>query len=132
VNDLPRIEAEVDIMLFYFVQQLKSEIDGLKKEIKKLELENACTHTELVDSKLKLSNTSKLLKEHKVVIEDLMAENAKLQEGLSKGGIEGWWEVDARQLLKAGGELTLEVGNLLERTGEGGENSIHTAPLYTT
>lgn len=67
-----------------------------------------------------------------MVIEDLMAENAKLQEGLSKGGIEGWWEVDARQLLKAGGELTLEVGNLLERTGEGGENSIHTAPLYTT
>lgn len=52
VIELPRIEAEVDIMLFYFVQQLKSEIDGLKKEIKKLELEDACTHTKLVDSKL--------------------------------------------------------------------------------
>lgn len=67
-----------------------------------------------------------------MVIEDLMAENAKLQEGLRKGGIGGWWEVDAHQLLKADGELTLEVGNLLERTGEGGEKSIHTALLYTT
>ena len=52
MNDLPRIEAEVDMMLFYFVQQLKSETDGLKKEIKMLELENARTHTELVDCKL--------------------------------------------------------------------------------
>jgi len=67
-----------------------------------------------------------------VVFEDLMAENAELLEGLRKVGIGGWWEVDAHQLLKAGGELPLEVGNLLERTGEGGEKSIHTAPLYTT
>ena len=40
------------MMLSYFVQQLKSEMDCLWKEIKKLELENASTHTELVDSKL--------------------------------------------------------------------------------
>ena len=65
-----------------------------------------------------------------MVFEDLMAENAELQEGLRKVGIGGWWEVDARQLLKAGGELPLEVGNLLERTGEGGEKSIHSTIIY--
>ena len=61
-----------------------------------------------------LSNTSKQLKEHKAVLEDLLEEGLRERKG-------GWWEVDAHQLLKAGEELTLEVGNLLERTGDGGE-----------
>ena len=45
-----------------------------------------------------------------MVFEDLMAENVELQEWLRKVGIGGWWEVDVHQLLKAGGELPLEVG----------------------
>ena len=34
------------------MQQLKSDIEGLSKEVKELKLENASTQTELVDSKL--------------------------------------------------------------------------------
>ena len=49
-----------------------------------------------------------------MVLEDLLEEGLRERKG-------GWWEVDAHQLLKAGKELTLEVGNLLERTGDGGE-----------
>ena len=77
---------------------------------------------------LELSNTAKQLKAHKTVLEDLMVENVQLEEELKEkqeGSKEkGWWEVDARQLLKAGEELTLEVGNLLERTGDRGEEEV--------
>ena len=34
------------------MQQLKSEVEGLRNEVKRLELENASKHAELVDSKL--------------------------------------------------------------------------------
>ena len=57
-----------------------------------------------------------------------MVENVQLEEELKEkqeGSKEkGWWEVDAQQLLKAGEELTLEVGNLLERTGDRGEEKV--------
>ena len=57
-----------------------------------------------------------------------MVENVQLEEELKEkqeGSKEkGWWEVDARQLLKAGEELTLEVGNLLERTGDRGKEEV--------
>ena len=34
------------------MQQLKSEVEGLRKEVKRLELENTSKHAELVESKL--------------------------------------------------------------------------------
>ena len=77
---------------------------------------------------VELSNTAKQLREHKTVLEELMVENVQLEEELKvkqEGSMEeGWWEVDARQLLKVGEKLTLEVGNLLERTGDGGEEQV--------
>lgn len=80
---------------------------------------------------LELSNTAKQLKAHKTVLEDLMVENVQLEEELKEGSKEkGWWEVDARQLLKVGEELTLEVGNLLERTGDRGEEEVASIVHY--
>lgn len=80
---------------------------------------------------LELSNTAKQLKAHKTVLEDLMVENVQLEEELKEGSKEkGWWEVDARQLLKVGEELTMEVGNLLERTGDRGEEEIASIVYY--
>ena len=37
---------------FVLMQRLKSEVEGLRKEVKRLELDNASKHAELVDSKL--------------------------------------------------------------------------------
>ena len=83
---------------------------------------------------LEFSNTAKQLKEHKTVLEELMVENVQLEEELKEkqeGSKEkGWWEVDARQLLKAGEELTLEVGNLLERTGDRGKEEVASIVQY--
>ena len=84
---------------------------------------------------VELSNTAKQLREHKTVLEELMVENVQLEEELKvkqEGSMEeGWWEVDARQLLKVGEKLTLEVGNLLERTGDGGEEQVTSIVCYT-
>ena len=48
---------------FYFVlmQQLKSEVEGLRKEVKRLELENASKHAELVDTKLSKQSNLKTM-----------------------------------------------------------------------
>ena len=84
---------------------------------------------------VELSNTAKQLREHKTVLEELMVENVQLEEELKvkqEGSMEeGWWEVDARQLFKVGEKLTLEVGNLLERTGDGGEEQVTNIVCYT-
>ena len=37
---------------FVLMQRLKSEVEGLRKKVKRLELDNASKHAELVDSKL--------------------------------------------------------------------------------